>query len=132
MMSSTSSAFGKQNTGRIGRVARAVLGVSLLSWSLGAHAAGWSDRSTPGVLFIRGFDGMLTISHPGGNWGNPDGCASSDIMLLPESDPRYDDYYAGFLAALHAKARVRAWLDGCVSYKGSTYPRVANLMLYSD
>ena len=81
-------------------------------------------------IYQRSLDGLLAVKKAGGDWSNPDNCASSDRIVLTKDNPSRSEFYSALLSSKMANKEINAWLSGCVNWNGITYPVISGLYTY--
>lgn len=112
------------------KIVCAFLTVAVLVFSSLCLAAGQSGQGNIDHIYQRSFDGHLYVKKAGGSWNNPDGCASSDRLVLVRDNPSRSEFYSAILAAQLANRQISAWISGCIDWGGTTYPEISGLSVY--
>ncbi len=94
-----------------------------------------------GVTFANTPIGQLTVSklmfHDSGNLyvffngttTHGETCDDKSIYVLPNAHKHFSEIYSGLLAAMHAKAAVNGYVNGCVDVWGKTKPKITRIDL---
>lgn len=88
---------------------KVLLGIFLLLGSLEVSAGSWSEWAIPERIDVERGNGIMVW----GEFGNSEGCASSNRVFIPERHPQYDKTYALVLAAFSANKEVQVYVTGC-------------------
>jgi len=96
-----------------------------ISW-----AAGYSDQGEIDYLYQRSSDGLLGVYKKGGDWSNPDNCDRSDRIVLTRNNSSRAEFYSAILATKMSNSNFAAYVSGCVSWNGDTYPEIVGIYTY--
>ena len=67
--------------------------------------------------------GKLIINF-GDDINHSESCDRKTSYILPASHPYFNQIYSGLLAAMHSKAPVNGWVNGCVDIWGKGYVKI--------
>jgi len=67
-----------------------------------------------------------------GDWSNPDNCQSSEVIVLPSTHESYDTLTSFILSSQARGTKLYAWLSGCYTWGGVSYPSVHGVISYSN
>ena len=105
------------------------LGFLCLLFSSAAMADGSSGQQTISSFAVDTKDQLVWIAGPAA-WSNPDGCGSSNLVLVQFSNPYYRDLLAEITTAYAAGKTVAFGLSGCVASPWGNAPVVVTVVLY--
>ena len=73
--------------------------------------------------------GYVSILASGSAWNNPSTCTKSDKIWLIPTATTYKINIAQVLTAVASGQQMEAWVGGCLSWNGATYPKIKALHL---
>lgn len=91
-------------------------------------AAGSSGKHVLGAFRVKAM-GDVVIQSVDGAWENPDGCEGAAFLILTANSTAFSEKYAVLLGARFSMEPVVLWVDGCATYSGVTYPKIASVTL---